>query len=75
MLEFVIELIYIERRSAITVEFVELLNVSNDNFYTKKYTENENSKYFISYLGISFGYTSTIDPLYLSGRITRCYVR
>jgi hypothetical protein len=33
MLEFVIELIYIERASAITVEFVELLNVLNDNAY------------------------------------------
>ncbi len=33
MLEFVIELIYIERASAITVGSVELLNVLNDNAY------------------------------------------
>jgi hypothetical protein len=33
MLAFVIELIYIERTLAITVEFVELLNMLNDNAY------------------------------------------
>ena len=77
VLRFVMELMYNERASAITVELVVLLrNVSTDNVYIENVQEKKNnSSFFISYLSISFGYTSAIHPYYMSGRIARCYVR
>jgi hypothetical protein len=75
-LEFVIELMYNERASAVAVELAVLLrNMSTCSFYIKRHTKLKQFKYFISYLNFTLLYASAIFQLHLSIIITRYYVR